>query len=114
MTGRVDYLDLMSGWVEAGQSPGEFWYQTPASFDAVISGVRRRIERETESDLWRAYTVASLTATAGAGKLKPLSHYMRKMKPAVAQSPSEMLEALRAFQADGANMKFTRIERKPD
>ena len=72
------------------------------------------MERETESDLWRAYTVASLTATASAGKLKGYQHYLRKIKPPVAQTPKEMLEALRSFQAGGAAMKFTRIERELD
>jgi hypothetical protein len=76
--------------------------------------VKRRLEREAEGDLWRAYTVASLSATAQAGKLKPFSHYLRKMKPPTPQSPQEMLEALRAFQAQGAAMTITRIDRKPD
>jgi len=104
---------LLSAWAEAGQSSETFWKQTPASFDAVLAGINRRNQRETEADLWRAYTAASLSATASAGKLKPFNHYLRKLKPPVAQSPQEMLEALRAFQAQGANMTITRIERKP-
>jgi hypothetical protein len=110
----VDFWELLSAWVEAGQSPEAFWTQTPVSFDAVLSGVKRRIERDVESDLWRAYTVASLSAVASAGKLKPFQHYLRKVRPAVAQTPQEMLEALRAFQAQGAGMTIKRIERKPD
>lgn len=114
LTGRVDFLDLLSGWVEAGQSPSEFWRQTPASFDAVIAGVRRRSERDAEFDLWRAYTVASLSAVAQAGKLKPFSHYRRKLTGgSVAQTPQEMLQALKAFQSNGAPMKISRIEGKP-
>ena len=106
-------MDLLSGWVEAGQSPDTFWRQTPASFDAVISGVRRRLMREAESDLFRAYTAAQFNAAASAGKLKPFAHYKKALKAdKVAQTPQEMLQAFKELQAGGAPMTIKRIERE--
>jgi len=98
-------MDLLTAWAEAGQSPDAFWHQTPASFGAVMDGVRRRLEREQEAQVSHAWTTAALTRVKD---LKPLKHYLRRQ---VKQSPSEMLAVMREFQARGANMTFTKIER---
>lgn len=103
-------------WVDAGFPPDSFWIQTPLHFQMAMRGWRERHKRSTEADLWRAYTHASLNAAASAGKLKAFAHYKRALSPAKAalQTPAEMLDALRQFQAGGAPMTIRRIERKPD
>lgn len=96
-------------WVEAGFQPDAFWHQTPDTFSLAMKGVRKRLEREAEDAITTAYNTAALAATAQAGKLKPLRHYLRK--PGQKQSPDEMMAILRMFEARGAGMKITPLKR---
>lgn len=73
-----------------------------------MEGIKRKNERELDADIWRAWTVAAMSGAAQAGKLKPLNNYLRKPRK---QTPDEMLVILREFQARGAAMKITKIER---
>ena len=96
-------------WVEAGFEPDAFWHQTPATFSLAMQGVRKRLERQADDQIALAWQTGVFAATAQAGKLKPLRHYLRK--PAQKQSSSEMLSILREFQARGAGMKITPLKR---
>jgi len=101
--------------VSAGQTPDTFWTQTPATYSAVIDGVIERRKYDQDAALVDAYTVASFSAAAQAGKLKPLDFYRRRMRAkSLAQTPNEMLEVFREFQSRGAPMTIRRVERKPD
>lgn len=101
-------------WVDVGFLPDAFWQQTPIHFQAAMKGFADRRKREAESELWAAYTGASLNAAAAAGKLKPFAHYKKALnRPSGPQTPQEMLEAFRQIQAGGAPMTIRRIERTP-
>ena len=96
-------------WVESGFDPDAFWHQTPDTFSLAMTGVRKRLEREVENQIALAWQTGAFAATAQAGKLKPLRHYLRK--PGQKQSPDEMMAVLREFQARGASMKITPLKR---
>ena len=86
--------------------PDSFWGQTPATFDAIMSGARKRIEMDAEGALATVHAAAQFTALASHGKLKPLKSY-------TAQRPSkagaEMLATLRQLQSRGAKMNIRRV-----
>jgi hypothetical protein len=96
-------------WVEAGFDPDAFWHQTPDTFTLAMKGVRKRLEREADDRVALAWQTGVFAATAQAGKLKPLKHYLRR--PGQKQSASEMLAIMRTFQAGGAAMRITEIKR---
>lgn len=98
-------------WIDAGEREDTFWHQTPRSFQTVMRGVRKRMEREAEAQFRLAYDTAALVATAQAGKLKKLEHYL-KQNPSGAQSPKEMLAALTTL--GGGTMKIRKIKRNPE
>jgi len=92
--------------VSAGLSPNDFWEQTPATFDAIMAGARKRIELQAEGALATVHAAAQFNALASHGKLKPLKSY-------TAQRPSkagaEMLATLRQLQSRGAKMNIRRV-----
>jgi hypothetical protein len=96
-------------WVEAGFDPDAFWHQTPHTFGLAMNGVRKRLEREAEERVALAWQTGVFAATAQAGKLKPLKHYLRKQGQK--QSAQEMLAIMRMFQASGAKMRITELKR---
>jgi hypothetical protein len=97
-------------WIQAGFSPDTFWHQTPAVFQLTMRGIRKRAEQELQASTRLAWETGAFSASASAGKLKPLAHYL---KPATrAQTPKTMLAALMAYQAAGAKMTIRKIERK--
>lgn len=94
-------------WVDAGFDPDTFWHQTPATFQLVMQGVRKRMERDFETSLSLAWHNAAFTgATQSKGGLKPLRHYLRKP-----QSPGEMVAMLKTMGAK-SDMKVRRVPRK--
>lgn len=96
-------------WIQAGFPPDDFWQQTPRHFQLVMQGVRKRLESESQDQTRLAWETAAFVAAAQSGKLKPLKHYLRR--PGKAQTPQEMLAAIKAIQASGANMTIRKIER---
>lgn len=96
-------------WVDAGFDPDAFWHQTPDTFGLVMNGVRKRLEREADNRVALAWQTGVFAATAQAGKLKPLKHYLRKSGQK--QSADEMIAIMRDFKARGANMKITPLKR---
>lgn len=92
-------------WVASGFDPDTFWAQTPGTFQIVMEGVRKRLQRERDDRIALAWETAAFTRTE---RLKPLKQYLGN-GPAKRQAPSEMLAALRAFQAAGANMTIRRV-----
>jgi hypothetical protein len=102
-------------WVEYGFQPDAFWHQTPLHFQLALDAVRDRVKFEREESLFLAYNTAALSSAASAGKLKPFDHYRKRLSPKkLAQTPSEMLEVFREFQARGAPMTIRRVERTSD
>jgi hypothetical protein len=97
-------------WIDAGFAPDEFWTQTPHSFQLTMQGVRKRMEREAEARLTQSWEAAAMTGAAMSGKLKPLRHYLGN-RSRKRQTPREMLDVLRMFQAAGANMTIRQIKR---
>lgn len=95
-------------WVEAGFDPDAFWHQTPDTFSLAMAGARKRLEREAENQIALAWQTGVFAATAQAGKIKPLAHYLRK--PGQRQSPEEMMAVMRSFQEGGAAMRITEIK----
>lgn len=80
-----------------------------------MAGAAARTTREVEDRLTSAWTTAALSGAASAGKLKPLKHYLGQLRRSAnggRQTPQEILAALRAFQAGGANMTIRKIELK--
>lgn len=96
-------------WVSAGLEPDAFWNQTLATFQAIMAGVRKRLEREAEASIRQAYDTARFSAAAQVNKLGPLDKYLRKTS---GQKPSEMLAVLKAIRASGADMTIRRVERE--
>jgi hypothetical protein len=96
-------------WAQAGFDPDAFWHQTPDTFSLAMAGVRKRLEREADDQIALAWQTGVFAATAQAGKLKPLKHYLRK--PGRKQSGEEMVAIMRQFQARGAAMKITPLKR---
>lgn len=96
-------------WIEAGFDPDQFWHQTPDTFTLAMKAVRKRMERDADDRVAMAWQTGVFAATAQAGKLKPLKHYLRK--PSEKQSPSDMLAVMRSFQARGSSMKITPLKR---
>lgn len=93
-------------WVEAGQDEARFWDQTPALFQAVMSGAERRERRQFELMTFAAWQGERFART---GKLKPLDHYLSEMRRKNAQTPAEMLKVLKAL-GTGTGMEITRFE----
>lgn len=83
----------MSAWAEAGQDEARFWDQTPATFSAVMDGIGKRTRREAE----RAFAMAWYAGAFSQVKLKPLEHYLKKMRGPKAgrMSETEMIFNLR-------------------
>ena len=108
--GREGWLALISLWSDAGQSEDRFWQQTPASFRAVLDGVRKRLERERESSLRHAWETAAFT-TAGQSKdgLKPLDHYLSRTRPGGKATPQQMLDVLRDAAGRGMPMTIRKV-----
>lgn len=95
-------------WVQAGFSPDSFWQQNPKSFQLTMRGIRKRLEIESEARIAQAWHTGAFTGmTQSKGGLKPLKNYIRK--PIRAQKPNDMLAALKAHQAAGANMTIRKI-----
>jgi hypothetical protein len=74
-----------------------------------MEGASRAAKRKHDADLFRAYDAAAFNGAAFAGKLDKLRKYLPKSATPRRQTPSEMIAALREFQARGANMTITRI-----
>ena len=88
-------MNLLSGWVDAGQTAATFWDQTPATHAAIMEGCLRRERRAIERDVALAWRIANF-GNAGP-KLKGLASYLDDMKP---QHPnSNVIEAVAAFQS---------------
>jgi hypothetical protein len=105
----------LADWVCAGQSPAEFWAQTPASFDAVLNGAIKARKLQNDADLAMAYNIAAFNSAGRVGKLKSLAHYQAKARSSgVARKPQEMLNVFREFQARGAPMTIRHVARKPE
>lgn len=96
-------------WIEAGFDPDSFWHQTPDTFTLAMKAVRKRMEREADDRVGLAWQTGVFAATAQAGKIKPLKHYLRK--PGQKQSAEDMVAIMRDFQARGAAMRITEIKR---
>jgi hypothetical protein len=94
-------------WAQAGFEPDAFWAQTPRHFQLAMRGVRKRLEIDSETRTQQAWETGAFGAAAQAGKLKALSHYLRK--PGRRQTPQEMLAVMRSFQSKGAKMSIKRI-----
>jgi hypothetical protein len=95
---------LLTAWCRAGYSPGEFWDQTPATFQACMTGAIEKAEAEIERDLFLAWhTAAFNAATKTKAGLKPLRQMLRK-----AQTPSQMAAVIQSLGAK-SNMKIRRI-----
>lgn len=90
-------------WCEAGFQPDSFWRQSPATFQASMNGVRKRLASEAEADLSLAWHVGAFTGAAQVGKLKPLRTYLKK--PARKMDPREMLANMKLL-ASRVNRKF--------
>lgn len=97
-------------WVQAQFAPETFWHQTPRHYQLAMEGVRKRLQAEFDARIRQAWETGLFTGAAQAGKLKPLKTYLPS--PNRAQSGSEMLAAMRAFEAKGAKMTFRKIERR--
>lgn len=83
-------------WVDAGFEPDTFWQQSPQTFQLVMRGVRKRMERQAEDDLRTAWHTAAFTAASQSkGGLKDLRYYLPR-KPQK-QSPENMLAMLRTL-----------------
>jgi hypothetical protein len=105
---------MFEGWIVAGQFGSTFWSQTPASFQTVLEGVRKKKKIELEDQIWLAHTIASMSAAAQMGKLKPLRHYQKAISNGGAkrQTPKEMLTVFEQLQKSGAPISIRRIERQ--
>jgi hypothetical protein len=90
-------------WVEAGFQPDAFWPQSPRTFQLSMRGVRKRLFSQAENDLSLAWHVGAFSGAAGAGKLKPLRHYIKK--PPRKMNPKEMLANMQML-AMRVNRKF--------
>lgn len=100
-------MALLANWCEAGLEPDSFWHQSPATFEAIMRGVVKRMERESDLAISQAYHMAAFNAgTKSKGGLKPLAHYLRRNKP---QTPTAMVEMLRTMGAK-SNMKISRVK----
>jgi hypothetical protein len=99
-------------WAEAGQDEARFWVQTPASFRAVVAGVRRRLQREREDRLVLAHETAALGGAAHAGKLQDVDHYLEKIRPRTRKTPEQLLRVLQDAAARGAPMTIRRVRRE--
>lgn len=97
-------------WVQAGFAPDDFWHQTPAVFQLAMQGVRKKVEQQVQLATRQAWETGAFAASGSAGKLKPLSHYLKPQSRA--QAPRAMLAALLAHQSAGAKMTIRKIERK--
>lgn len=73
-----------------------------------MKGAARAAKRRTDEAVSLAWHTAAFGAAAMNGKLKKLGQYL-KPERAKAQSPEDMLEALRSFQARGAPMNIRQV-----
>lgn len=94
-------------WVQSGFMPDDFWHQTPRSFQLAMKATRKRLEGEAEARIRQSWETGAFSGTAYAGKLKPLSHYVKR--EGGPQSPRDMLAALKTIGA-GTNMKIKRVK----
>lgn len=91
----------------AGFDPDSFWHQTPRGYSLAMKGVRKRRETEREEQVALAWQVAAFTASAHSKSgLKPLEHYLQRLRP---QTGQEMLAVLKALGA-GSDMKIERLD----
>lgn len=81
-------------WVQAGFEPDSFWQQTPATYQACMTGVRARLGQEAEGQIAQAYHTARFNAATKTKEgLKPLKHYLRQAPRKM--SAKEMLANMR-------------------
>jgi hypothetical protein len=74
-----------------------------------MEGAARAAKRKHEADIFAAYNAAAFNGAAHHGQLQKLKKFLPKGPPPRRQSGSEMLAALREFQARGANMRISKI-----
>ena len=75
-----------------------------------MEGAAHAAKRAFDRDIALAWHTAAFGAAAQSGKLKNLSTYQNPPKIVkAAQSPNEMLEAMRAFQDMGAPMVIKQV-----
>lgn len=94
-------------WIQAGFDPDAFWQQTPRHFQIAMQAVGKRREGEAEASVATAWQTGAFSGMAQAGKLKPLKTYLRK--EVKAQTPREMLAALKSLKAAGAPMTIRKL-----
>jgi hypothetical protein len=73
-----------------------------------MEGAALAAKRKADADLFRAYDAALFNGAAFAGKLDKCRKFLPAGQTKKAQTPSDMIAAMREFQSRGANMKFTR------
>ena len=76
--------------------------QTPATFDAIMAGARKRIELQAEGDLATAHAAAQFSALAAHGKLKPVKYYLTKPDPIRGLALIEHVKRLKSQHLEGA------------
>lgn len=72
-----------------------------------MEGAALAAERQFERDLLLAWHTAAFNGAASVGKLKPLAEYRGRSKQA--QTPAQMLGALRVLQDMGAPMTIRQV-----
>lgn len=86
-----------------GLPPEEFWEQTPATFNAIITGRQQAANDAHEAALFEAYHAAAFGRVE---KLKPLSHYLKAMQPKKQKiSLGEFISRFEAMAASGYDVK---------
>lgn len=73
----------------------------------MISGARRRAQREREERVILAYETAAFTR---AEKLGSLESYLEKTRPQPKRGIAEMIATLRDAEARGIPLKVTKVE----
>ena len=94
--------------MQAGQDESRFWRQTPATFDAVMKGVARRLDNEARGRTAQAWETAALGAAAKVGKLKPLADYLPKT--AAKPDPKRVRRVMEDAIARGAPIRIRKIK----
>ena len=74
-----------------------------------MEGAARAAKRQFDRDISHAWHTAGFSGAAQAGKLKRLDKYLSNGKPKRAQTPAEMLDALRALRDMGAPMSIRQV-----
>ena len=67
-----------------------------------MEGAARAAQSRADEATALAWHIAKFNAASQAGQLKSLKHYLSKQPARRAQSPADMLEALKTLKASGA------------